>query len=481
MPTAMRRAARPVGGTLSPAALAGQRAVERATMKDRLLTLWLLVISGNQWFLKGIPGICSREVLLVVSAGVLLSLLHRRGNLGPSRVELLPFLVFGALISLQGVLLQSINLTTTLGFFCRLFIGYATLKLVRRFSAVYCEVIVAVAVLALVFWVLQISGVLNWTEGLIRSLPGNKPSGTRGSVILHTFVYSDLERGGFSGGNAGMFWEPGAFGGYLLLGLLFLALARDSFPVRLRERYRFILLAASISTMSTTAYLILPLVYVFHAFVKTRRIAIAKLFGALFVSGCFAYFAWHQLDFVGQKTMTQYETAMGTIGRTWHLNRIGNALLDWEYIRRRPLTGWGLHSETRWALHYNVEEMGLSGLGNGLTDFTAKFGFIGMGTFAGMAWLGFFRLSGRSKIVATSIAGIIVIMLNGECFLGHPLFFGLMFLAGGVVRQPCAASSGVPSGLVLQNEQDDGQLTSCVAAPSDAIVICSSIDGSSRG
>ena len=84
-------------------------------------------------------------------------------------------------------------------------------------------------------------------------------------------------------------------------------------------------------------------------------------------------------------------------------------------------------------------------MGNGLTDFTAKFGFIGLLTFAGLTWLGLFRMSGKNSKLTIVALGIVLLMQNGENFLNHPFFLSLMFLS---IQQPpyiLGASHGISS------------------------------------
>jgi len=418
---------------------------------DYCVVFLLVVISGN----PVVPRIFfSTEVVVLCVASFLACRMLSLRRLRFSRESAAVFILFSSLLLTQTVLLGTFHWVTMGGFLSRLFIGFAAVQLVPRFPQVFCRVMVLLALIALFFWLFQVSGLVALAEGPIRALPWNRGGGTRQSVLVHTFI---RRAGSFSQRNSGMFWEPGAFAGYLNLALLLLTLIRDSFPVGLHKRYRLILFAACLSTMSTGGYMVLPFIFLFHNLGRKRQIITPQCAVAIVVVVVGSYFAWYRLNFVGQKTLVQYESAMVQSKHNWHLGRLGTAVFDWEYIRRRPFTGWGLHSETRWALNPNFEELGLAAMGNGLSDFTAKFGLIGLGCFVAMLWLGFCRLPGASKPVAALATGIILLQLNGECFLNYPLFLGLMFLAGAPGSQPRVIPSQMRSEREGKHEQNHGR------------------------
>ena len=70
----------------------------------------------------------------------------------------------------------------------------------------------------------------------------------------------------------------------------------------------------------------------------------------------------------------------------------------------------------------------LQGMGNGFSDFTAKFGLVGMLTWFVAGGRAFVRLTGASRLLAGLIAALLFVELQGECFLNFPLFLGLMFV-----------------------------------------------------
>ena len=63
-----------------------------------------------------------------------------------------------------------------------------------------------------------------------------------------------------------------------------------------------------------------------------------------------------------------------------------------------------------------------------MSEFTAKFGISGMVIWLFMTFQRMGILSGRKVAKSLLVMGIILLVLQGEAFLGFPLFLGLMFL-----------------------------------------------------
>jgi O-antigen ligase len=111
---------------------------------------------------------------------------------------------------------------------------------------------------------------------------------------------------------------------------------------------------------------------------------------------------------------------------TWYATRTGTLSFDLKYIMKKPLTGWGANPKTRFSL--NPEMIGLQlGMGNGMSDFLVKYGVIGFLTFLYLIFQNFnFYLC--DPIKAGLCVLLILLTLQGETFLGYPLYLGLMFL-----------------------------------------------------
>lgn len=338
--------------------------------------------------------------------------------------------VFAAILAIQCISFRFCPVYTIGGFFTRLFIGYAVIALVDDFPRVFVRAMTGLAILSFVFYIPYVmlslvGGSVEAGVTHISTLLG--AMNVRRPLLLHTFD------DGLSYRNFGMFWEPGAFQGYLIIALVLLTFARERLSARQYRRCFTVLVIAVLTTMSTTGYIALALVmllqYTWHAEERRSR-DIRILFGVyvvlpLLIMG--SVLAYTRLPFLGEKIESQLHRLDLRQGR-WHRGRIGSLVFDWEYVSRRPFTGWGLHSRTRYALHPWMEDS--EGMGNGFADFLAKFGLVGFATWLVPVLAAFHRLAAGSKWQTLVGAVILLLLLQGECFLAYPLFLGLAFLNG---------------------------------------------------
>lgn len=394
--------------------------------KETVLVLLVLVYSGNP-----APGrVYSTEPQLVLLAMLFAYLLLRRTRYLFSSDFVVVVSIFAAILMVQCIDFSFYPFFTMAGFFVRLFIGYTLFRLVDHFPRTFVRAMVGLALLSFAFYIpyLLLSVVGFSMEGVISrmSLMLGTASISRRPLFLHTFM------GVFSPRNFGMFWEPGAFAGYLILALIFLAIVKRDMPWKQYVRSLAILCAAVLSTRSTTGYIALALSPLLHYNwrVQNRKQKIFRIIvGAYLVFPLLtigSIYAYKTLPFLEEKIDSQVEMLDQREGG-WYRGRMGSFVFDWEYIQRRPLTGWGLHSSTRYSLHPWMQSS--EGMGNGMSDFLAKFGFLGFLTWLVAVYLGFRQLSGGNPLAPALITGILLLELQGECFLGFPLFTGLAFLS----------------------------------------------------
>ena len=184
-----------------------------------------------------------------------------------------------------------------------------------------------------------------------------------------------------------------------------------------------------LTTLSTMGIATLPFVLALHYKLLGRTLAgrlgwISVMVLAVPLLAYSANMVWN-LEFMKPKIEGQYKSAVDRAPR-WEATRFGTVIFHWEYIKHRPILGWGLHDKTRFALHHGEAPWG--GLGNGVSDFIHKFGLVGMGIFIFFAWKGLHMLS-AGDYLRTSLAMLAVLMsLQSEVFLNFPLYLGLMFL-----------------------------------------------------
>jgi hypothetical protein len=211
---------------------------------------------------------------------------------------------------------------------------------------------------------------------------------------------------------------------------MFLGFEKERFGHRSYWTRLCLLFVGLLTTFSTAGYLFLPFTLWLHFRWDSRAKASAiRSFMLFYVFALSVEFITYR-SVVGSKAMkekitTQYTEAVYEDGGLYQ-DRFDNLAADLEYIRKRPILGWGLNKETRYMLHRG-REYG-SGHGEGLTDFIVKFGLMGLGVLFVCLFAGFMQLSRQNIVTSTLAALLILLMLNGECFLNFPLFLGLMFV-----------------------------------------------------
>ena len=190
----------------------------------------------------------------------------------------------------------------------------------------------------------------------------------------------------------------------------------------------FVLLAAVASTKSTGGYMMVPLAMMFHGKAIGKNIAIRAVLVLAAIGG--VIYLFENADFLGNKISDQYGQVQAQQAQ-WQLTRLGSMIYDFHLIQERPLFGWGPDPENR---NGTADQTVTSKEGNGLSNFTASFGFIGLALFMVSAWAAFRNLFGGKWILATLALIVTVGLLNEECFLSFPVFMTLMFLRRPVQR-----------------------------------------------
>jgi len=254
--------------------------------------------------------------------------------------------------------------------------------------------------------------------GMFFSILGYYPGvSVNDDKYLTLFFHNIHNTNKFSTRNSGMFWEPGAFQGYLMMvPLLFI----DNLAV-LWRRYRkhcLVLLAALLSTFSTTGYIAFAVIMLYYVAIKLRnKFARILLVPVLLMALLYAYTS---LDFLGEKIDKQIERA--TSGNVT-VDRLGSAILDWHYIKKNPITGNGLADITRYEDHLMYKEL-IGGFSNGFTDVVAKFGII----FIIVYFVLIYKNLPFRPMDKLFFCCMIVLLLQGEYFMDYPLFAALPFI-----------------------------------------------------
>lgn len=373
------------------------------------LTLLVIAISGN-------PAVdyFNKEVVIILPVVAMLGwAIYKRVKF--TRRDFLVLAFFSAIYLVHLIEFGSMTLSSSFGMLLRLLTALLAVRVIPDFAAKYVTVMYGLAIMSLVFFIpywlgLDLSSLLAPISIPLR--PGDI------NIGLHNFTHEYNES---MIRNRGFFWEPGAFAGYLILALLFTLKNVEQVP----RRYFFVLIAALLSTQSTTGYLAF---FVVATTIYIMRIAKRSDLGGRFVAAfavvvfvLIAAAAFNNLPFLKGKITDQFEDAQTGKGK-YYLGRYGNLLYDLNYIADRPFFGWSSLSETR-----QVDSEEIAGQGNGLSGYVVKYGFVGIVGFMFFSFRALSVLYGSKKLAAISLV-VAAMLLSGEQFLNYPMFLLLMFI-----------------------------------------------------
>ena len=318
-------------------------------------------------------------------------------------------------------------------------IAYSVVVLISDVAGTYVFVIVGLAGVSLAFYGFQQAAMALSldVEALTRPVAVYDVNVAR-SIFVHTFYFDQLS----ATRNSGFFWEPGALAGYVNLGLVFLCLMRQRFTSK-GFMIRFVVLSVCLlTTQSTIGYVaygvVMCLEMITGAWYTPRTRLIRLLCGT-----CAIAVLWTvsmEIEFMRPKIEHSISLTTTRSGQ-WQADRLGTVMFDLEYITKRPFTGWGLNDATRMLLNPEASGAALTGRGNGMTDFAAKFGVGMLLLWVTCSYLTVLRVAGGHK--AFAIIGLVplLISLNGECFLNYPLFLTFFFNAAATLDVPKSLQS----------------------------------------
>lgn len=365
------------------------------SMFEYLVMFIAIALSGNPILIYS-----SSKLIYVVAAAAMFVLCLMKGKKN-SNSKFVFWLICSCILFIsQNVILNLTSVMAEFNFLARLYIAFLTAMFFGyKFREVYLRVIVAICLLSIPMFLLDLTGI-NLGYRFDRY----------SSVLFYNFMNV--------GRNPGMFWEPGAFQGFIMLVPL---LYSDKLK-QLWTQYKkgcIILLVALLTTQSTTGYLTFA-IFVFSTMLLNSKMNIAKktfLIASLLVASTYV---WSQ-DFMGEKIANEIETA-STIGSgevSW--SRMGALMIDIENILRHPIIGNGFLMESRYG--FLGDYMG--GSGNGFSGAINIFGI----PFIILYLLGIFsNLKHIPKANRLIFILVITMILFGEYMLNYPFFWSLLFI-----------------------------------------------------
>ena len=369
--------------------------VDKNSMLEYILMFFVLCISGNPLFIY-----TESKFLYVASAIIMFILCLMKGKKRLTS-KLIYWVVCSCILFIfQNSILELTSLNANINFIARLYIAFMTASFFGyRFRNVYFKVMVVVCAISILFFILQIFGVSFGYE-----------FDRYKSILFYCFTRSER--------NSGMFWEPGAFQGFIML----VPLLYSDNLIQLWKSHKkecIILILALLTTKSTTGYITFAAFLFLTMFLNKKISLVLKTVLIALAVPIFVY-AWSQ-DFMGEKLVKEYEEATMLRRGEVSWNRMGVMVIDYENIVRHPIIGNGFMDESR----YGILGEYMRGAGNGFTGAINMFGI----PFILLYFIGIFKnLVHLSKANRFVFIFVVILLLNGEYFLNYPLFWSFLFI-----------------------------------------------------
>ncbi|WPP50276.1 hypothetical protein [Catalinimonas niigatensis] len=385
--------------------------INRKTKVDYLLVFLITAISGMPFFNGDLP------LMLVFGVSLLVFIFRKK--------QLYPFYFFILFAFVILVLLHSLRenyfpMNTYIGMAFKISAAYFVVITVNQnFTKLFVNIIVFFSIISYFFFIpLVLSPALDGILNGIGIVPPFEPYVTKSLLLYHL----NLDRPEGLYRNCGPFWEPAAFGGYLLIALMFNMAEKGN----IKGRKNIILIITLISTLSTTIFVLLSILMFFYFFFSQKFIV--KLFTVPVILTVFGI-AFVQLPFLQEKMMKEWRRGDLTYEMRHNdlvgHSRLSSAIADYKDFIKYPVIGRGMFPTT----YFDARD--ILTRHNGLTKQIAQFGIIGVLLY----FIPIFRTFNRLVLFSNlknALGTIFFIMILGmgiaEVYFDKVFFWGLVFL-----------------------------------------------------
>ena len=295
--------------------------------KTNLVLIYaLLAVSGMEYFYH------SQNYLLV---GFIIAVIGFRSfGLKLEKSWWLIAFLFCIIETFQYAQFGGFNIRTFSGTYIRLFFAYAVVQLSQNeFPRYYVKILYFLSVCSLFFYVGSfLPGAESFYLNTLANLVPNPWADTEGfyqgkpNIVIFCFEQTLFQHAR----NSGPFWEPGAFGIFLMIGLVFNHLKEK----KLLSKTNLVFMICIITTFSTAAYITL---FIFLVYINFNKIRTNILYWIMFI-GVIAGSAvlYEKIPFLKQKIDNNILMADETTS-----SRFGSALADYNTFKESPFIGFG--------------------------------------------------------------------------------------------------------------------------------------------
>jgi len=386
--------------------------IDKLSVKYYLPLFLLLCLSGNPVFSSGKY---YKEILVIYSVFFIihtLSLIKWELKKSVTDFILKNVIFIAVLVIFQEIILGFVSYPGVFALILKIILGLFTFLYYKKknidFVNTYIKLLAILVAISIPFFLINQFGFygLNIDEGFKKTF------------ILYTSTQKSIYDMSPFVRNAGMFWESGAFAGYLNLALLFVVLKNRGFKIGNYSKEVFWIIIGIVTSMSTAGYIIFSIVLILYVIQNFRWGKIILLP----VVGLILFLTFSKFNFLQKKIEKQFSQAVEMSGGEVSNTRFGSLVMDWQYIKARPLIGNGLSARTRYRFNPSVVlKKGKIGNGNGMSNFIAYWGIPFFLFWLFSVYKFSYQVSG-SKKTSLIVVLIVVLILQGEQFLNFPLF-----------------------------------------------------------
>jgi hypothetical protein len=407
---------------------------KRSLRREKILAYLLLYLFMA---LTSIPFFVGNEYLIVFFA-VSLMLFVFRGYIMDNFIVYY-CLIYLLIFAVQSFFFSVLEINIIFGYLLRILYAYCTIRLIGKDIAKYfVNIIYFFTVISLILFLPAlvfpdvVNNALEQVAEYIKPLQLHEPG--RKHILIYTFGLEYFSDDGLVSSsiprNSGPFWEPGGFGVFLILAIVFELVENRKFFTK-KNTVMFI---GVITTLSTGAFIAMFFLVVFYLITYRTPVRIISL--VLFVAA--SVFIYANTFFLREKVTGHLASSSDISLANAPRTRFVSAQLDLIDFFNNPVLGRGRFVQTRFDVKEPDDEILLNHRTNSTTNMLVEFGLFGFVAFFLYMFRSFraFCILHQFKPVFAFYTVIIVITLGFyEMILIKPFFIGLSFMFLAAIRE----------------------------------------------
>lgn len=394
-----------------------EQIIKKEGFVDFFLLAFVLLWSGGSFTYGLFPG--WPYIMLVLTMIVMFSRQQKLESFNYIAVGILSAVIFLQNVAFSGTIDVMIKPIVTL-------LAVTAIAIVVRphFNRLFVKIVTFFALISLVFWVIDVfptghSALLR----IAKSLPqlgsdilakGDNSWAQRSGYTLYFYSIYEIQYSAdsfyfFSVRNPGPFYEPGRFTVILSIALM-LILYNGQYKKYQKSFY--VILAANITTFSTTGYFTMLAIWAFYFFSRRRNNGISSIIWIILFFIVIRYAL--DLSFMSEKVSVQLDDVEDAN------SRFGAMLYHWTQILESPFIGYGVFlSQT-----FSILEMSP----NGITDMMR---YWGIPVFLLCVWLAFYSTKTymiNSVVFRLAFVTVLLLLAYSQTIMNSPFYYLLYFI-----------------------------------------------------